>query len=69
MELSAEKGFESMPLSLFFGLQGMLESKRDFTSKTIAISDGLLYPGKIESWGEWKNELTVNAKIGIKVYY
>ena len=69
VEVTAEKNFESMPLSLFFGLQGMLESKRDFTSKTIAISDGLLYPGKIESWGEWKNELTVNAKIGIKVYY
>ena len=68
VELSAEKGFESMPLSLFFGLQGMLESKRDFTSKTIGTTD-LLYPGKIESWGEWKNELTVNAKIGIKVYY
>ena len=48
----------------------MLESKRDFTSKTIAFgTTDFLYPGKIESWGEWKNELTVNAKIGIKVYY
>ena len=70
VELSAEKGFESVPISLFFGLQGMLESKRDFTSKTIAFgTTDLLYPGKIESWGEWENELTVNAKIGIKVYY
>ncbi|MFC2821812.1 MAG: hypothetical protein ACFN3H_03470, partial [Spirochaetales bacterium] len=73
-EVTVEKKFDSFPLTLNFGLRVIWDSTRSFTlpplpSDTSFAPNFQYNPGGVASFGEWRNSLTVNALIGLKLYY
>ena len=76
VEVSAKHKFDSIPLTLTVGVQGILETSRSFEPMVVpAYSDGdkkswpAYHPGKILSWGDWESTFTINTKIGVSVFY
>lgn len=76
LEISSQHRFKEFPISITFGLQGILESARSYVprmepgginSEGYGWSD--YYPGEIISWGEWESTFSVNAKVGVSIYY
>ena len=77
VEIDVEHEMENIPIAISFGIQGILETSRPFTQEMIPAyleenkKKGWpdYYPGKITAWGEWNSVFSINAKIGISVYY
>ena len=71
LEASAEKKLDGFPLTLCFGLTGMLDSTREFEPTVrVDAAEGFEYnPGIVEFTGDWVNTFIVNASIGARIYY
>lgn len=66
-----EKEFTSFPVTFSFGIYGIWDRTREFVPHIIhsEFDDVDFNPGLVDSFGDWVNTFTVNAKFGAKVYY
>ena len=69
VELNVNHSFVDIPVVLHLGLQGIFDSTRSFEPEKRILGAYSYNPGRILSWGEWESNFSVNAKVGVSIYY
>lgn len=69
VEVNVNHSFVDIPVVLHLGLQGIFDSTRSFEPEKRILGAYSYNPGRILSWGEWESNFSVNAKVGVSIYY
>ena len=69
VEVNVNHSFVDIPVVLNLGLQGIFDSTRSFEPEKRILGAHSYNPGRILSWGEWESSFSVNAKVGLSIYY
>lgn len=69
VEVNVNHSFVDIPVVLNLGLQGIFDSTRSFEPEKRILGAHSYNPGRILSWGKWESSFSVNAKVGLSIYY
>ena len=69
VEVNVNHSFVDIPVVLNLVLQGIFDSTRSFEPEKRILGAHSYNPGRILSWGEWESSFSVNAKVGLSIYY
>ena len=69
VEVNVNHSFVDIPVVLNLGLQGIFDSTRSFEPEKRIMGAYSYNPGRILSWGEWESNFSVNAKVGVSIFY